>query len=44
MVVASDTGDYQQLWYVLGRISYYIADVKPIEIAGFDIDDEVDDE
>lgn len=27
------------MWYIFGRISYYLLDIQPIEDAAYDIDD-----
>lgn len=39
MVIATENEDQQQVWYLLGRIGYYLFDIEPIEDAGFEIDD-----
>ena len=39
MVIATDNEDQQQVWYIFGRICYYLADVKPIEDAALDFDE-----
>lgn len=39
MVIATENEDQQQLWYIFGRIMYYLMDIKPIMDAAYDIDD-----
>lgn len=40
MVVATENEDQQQVWYIFGRISYYLLDIQPIEEAAYDDDTE----
>jgi len=39
IVIATENEDQQQVYYIFGRISYYLFDIQPIEEAGFEFDD-----
>lgn len=39
MLIATENEDQQQVFYIFGRICFYLVDVKPIEDAGFEIGD-----
>lgn len=38
VVIATENKDIQQVYYIFGRISYYLFDIQPIEEAAFDIE------
>ena len=36
MLIATENEDQQQVWYIFGRICFYLFDVEPIEDAGYE--------
>lgn len=36
IVIATENEDQQQVWYIFGRIMYYLFDIQPIEEGSYD--------